>query len=418
VLAKTEDITQEVRAEEDNYVAALEWADTLGVDISSASLAYFSFDDSTGYTPDDLDGDTAVITVAIDIAASKGITCVNAMGNSGPGAGTLWTPADADTMLAVGAVDAAGAVADFSSRGPTADARVKPEISARGVSTYWAQAWTLGYGNANGTSLSTPLIGGLAALLKEAHPGWTPHEVRAAVIGTGSEAGSPNNDVGYGIARGLDALTFGGGTPQPPRMTLPFCLLEPAHDETLTTVIPTLAWSTSAAANGGDEAQYRVIYAEDQVFSAPDTVFVGTDTTFTLGLPPGVTRWWKVEAVGNQGFTRKAMNTHSFTVDQALAIDPELPIGPAVLLAPAFPNPMGRETTFAFRVPAGEEATLEIVDVSGRLVRRFAVTGTGGPASLGWDGRDDAGRETPAGVYFYRLVTRGESFSRRLVRLP
>ena len=85
----------------------------------------------------------------------------------------------------------------------------------------------MGYAHANGTSLSCPLVGGLVALLKEAHPTWTGADIRDAVIGTGTQAGAPDNNLGYGIARGLDALTFGGATPEPPRMSLPFALLTP-----------------------------------------------------------------------------------------------------------------------------------------------------------------------------------------------
>jgi hypothetical protein len=420
VLAKTEDVSQEVHAEEDNYVAALEWADTLGVDVTSASLAYLGFDDGSGYAEADLDGDTAVITVAIDIAASKGIACVNSVGNAGPDTTSLWTPADADTMLAVGAVNSSGMVAFFSGRGPTADNRIKPEIAARGSGTVWLDGGSLTYGFASGTSLAAPLIGGLLALLKEAHPGWTGYDLRAAVIGTGSTAGAPNNDIGYGIARGTSALTFGGSTPSPPRMTLPFELLEPGDSTFVSTVTPTLVWSSSAAANVGDAAAYSVIFADNPTFADPDTAFVGSDTTYTfvLAIPSSESRWWKVQAVGNQGFVRKSMNEYTFTVGAQVGLDSGPPALPPVFLAPAFPNPMTQATTLGFRVPAGEPAVLEIISVGGRLVRRFELTGTGEDRAVSWDGRNRAGQETSSGIYFYRLVTRNEQRTRRLVRLP
>ena len=87
----------------------------------------------------------------------------------------------------------------FSSRGPTADGRIKPEICARGRNTVWAQAWTLGYGTANGTSLATPQVGGLAALVKEAHPEWTGWDIRQALIATGTQTATPDNAYGYGM---------------------------------------------------------------------------------------------------------------------------------------------------------------------------------------------------------------------------
>ncbi len=228
VLAKTEDLINEVHAEEDNYIAALEWGDTLGVDVASASLGYWGFDDSTAYTLADLDGDTAPITIAVDIAVAKGMCVVNAAGNAGPDASTIGSPADADSVISVGAVDSLGVIQTFSSRGPTADGRIKPEVCARGRNTYWAQAWTNAYGPASGTSLATPLVGGLAALLKEAHPDWPGETIREALMGTATRTTTPDNAYGYGIAQGVAAMTYNSATPSPARMTLPFALLAPA----------------------------------------------------------------------------------------------------------------------------------------------------------------------------------------------
>ena len=419
LLAKTEDIVQEVRAEEDNYVAALEWGDTMGVEIASASLAYFTFDDSTGYTTADLDGDTAVITVAVDIAVSKGIACVNAMGNSGPNPTTLWTPADADSVIAVGAADSCGVVTGFSSRGPSADGRIKPEISAKGLQTTWAVASDLGYGQASGTSLATPLIGGLAALIKEAHPTWTGYQIREALIGTGTLSLSPDNNLGYGMAQGLGALGFAGATAEPPRMTLPFHLLLPQDGSAVNTVSPTLVWTASAAADG-DQAAYRVIIDDNPDFSFPDTMNADSDTTYTmvLGIQPGETRWWKVEAIGNQGFARKSMNIHSFSVDAALAVGPGRRTVSGFAVGLAAPNPMIQTAAIPFLAPDGDPLLLDILSVSGRLIRRIPLLGTGGWSRVIWDGQDNSGIRVPAGVYFYRLSGGRGSRTRKLVRLP
>jgi hypothetical protein len=133
LLAKTEDVRTETRVEEDNYVAALEWADSIGVDIISSSLAYLIFDNGFSSTPSQLNGDVAVTTVAVDSAARRGILVVTAAGNSGPGSRTIWTPADADSGLAIGAEDSLGNIGGFSSRGPTADGSIKPDFTAPGV---------------------------------------------------------------------------------------------------------------------------------------------------------------------------------------------------------------------------------------------------------------------------------------------
>ncbi len=421
VLAKTEDVTQEVRSEEDNYVAALEWGDSLGVDVTSASLGYWTFDDSTGYSAADLDGNTAVITVAVDVAAAKGICCVNAAGNEGPGVTTIGEPADADSVVSVGAVDVNGVIQGFSSRGPTADGRIKPEVCARGRDTEWAQAWDLGYGTASGTSLATPLIGGLAALIKEGHPDWTGAQIREALIQTATRSGSPDNAYGYGIARGLDAMDysgFGGLPAAPARMTLPFALVSPASGALVTAWPPTLVWGASEPSTPGDVVQYRVLVDVDSRFLTADTVAVGADTTWAVNLPleAGQTYWWRVDAIGAGGYWRRSIGVRSFYIGNSVAVGPgELPGGRGFGLLAAAPNPARGPMQFAWRLPEAERGELDVVAVTGRRVRRFAVTGSG---SMTWDGRDQAGVRVPAGIYFYRLVSPSVREARKLVRLP
>ncbi len=204
LLAKTEDIASEEPIEEDYWVAGMEWADSLGAEVISSSVAY-----SDWYTFEDYDGNTAVTTIAADIAASRGIVVCNCMGNDGPGYGTLMAPADADSILACGAVDASGNLAGFSSWGPTYDGRIKPEVLARGVGTYCAAAFaTDEYTFAGGTSLSTPLVGGCAAALLSAHPDWTVMQVREALTMTASNAASPNIEYGWGIVDLFSALNY------------------------------------------------------------------------------------------------------------------------------------------------------------------------------------------------------------------
>jgi hypothetical protein len=206
-LAKTEDVTQEVHQEEDDYVAALEWADSLGADVVSSSLGYRRFDDGSEYSVAELDGRTAPITIATDIAAERGILVVTAMGNEGPGVSTLGTPADGRRVVSVGAVDPRGILASFSSWGPTGDGRTKPDVVALGVGTYCAASSSPNvYARVGGTSLSTPLIAGLAALLIEARPAWGPDSVSAALRASGDRNSDPTNTLGWGIPDGLRAL--------------------------------------------------------------------------------------------------------------------------------------------------------------------------------------------------------------------
>jgi PKD repeat protein len=205
ILAKTEDIRSETPVEEDNWMAAVEWADSIGAQVISSSLSY-----SDWYSYSDFDGETAVTSIAANLATSMGIVVCNSMGNSGPSAGTLGAPADAFEILSCGAVNSSGNLASFSSRGPTADGRIKPEVCAQGVSTYCASPGSItGYTYVGGTSLSTPLIGGAVAVLLSARPSMTPQAVRLALMHTASQAGNPDNNYGWGIMNLVQALEWG-----------------------------------------------------------------------------------------------------------------------------------------------------------------------------------------------------------------
>ncbi len=205
LLAKTEDVTSETPVEEDNWVAALEWADSLGADVISTSLSYTDW-----YTYEDYDGGTATITLAANTAAALGIVVCNSIGNSGPDSATLGAPSDAYDILACGAVNVGWTIADFSSRGPTFDGRIKPEVCALGVNTYCATA--IGdsyYDYKSGTSLSTPLVGGAAAVLLSANPTLTPWQVMQALKETAYNAATPDNTYGWGIINMMQAYNWG-----------------------------------------------------------------------------------------------------------------------------------------------------------------------------------------------------------------
>lgn len=212
-LGRTEIVETEIRLEEDTYVAGLEWADSLGADVVSTSLGYLDFADGFAYDPGDLDGRTAVTSIAAAWLAQRGVVLVTAMGNEnrlGNPAPNLITPADAESVVSVGAVDSLGRVAGFSSRGPTADGRFKPDVCARGVRTVCATPGSARYTAVNGTSLATPLIGGLVTLLKEAHPEWNAGDVLRALHEAGSHAYAPDNSRGWGVPDGVRALGWVG----------------------------------------------------------------------------------------------------------------------------------------------------------------------------------------------------------------
>ncbi|MGH8004154.1 MAG: S8 family serine peptidase [Limisphaerales bacterium] len=210
ILAKTEYIPTETKVEEDNWVAGMEWADSIGADVISSSLGYFDFDPpDPSYSYSDLDGATAVTSIAASMAADLGILVCNAAGNSGPLDSTLITPADAFDIFACGAVDSFGVLTVFSSKGPTADGRIKPELVAQGSRTYLADPLNLsGYRRSNGTSFSTPLIASASAVLMSVHPDWAPRQIREALMLSANNAGSPNSQRGWGVPDVYKAALF------------------------------------------------------------------------------------------------------------------------------------------------------------------------------------------------------------------
>ncbi len=200
-LFRTEDVATEYPIEEQNYAAGLERADSLGVEISSTSLGYYTFDNATlDYTYADMNGNTTISARAADMAARKGMLLIVAAGNTGA---SSWhyiiTPADADSVLAEGAVDTLGNIGSFSSYGPSSDGQIKPGVAAVGVTTVVANSSTGLPFYLNGTSLACPNMAGLATCLWQAFPEENNMGIISALQQSAHKASSPDDRVGYGI---------------------------------------------------------------------------------------------------------------------------------------------------------------------------------------------------------------------------
>ena len=208
-LMRSEEEDRESPKEMDNLVAALEAADSVGTNVFTVSLGYFLFDnDDWSLSYEDMNGSATRSSRAALIAARKGMLVCAAAGNEGND-GWHWisSPADADSILTVGAVDVNGKIGDFSSYGPSYDGRVKPEVCAVGV-----QATTLNLNGkttrGNGTSFSTPLIAGLAATLWSALPEENAMQIRERIIRSANRYNNPDRDqYGYGIPNAYAAYT-------------------------------------------------------------------------------------------------------------------------------------------------------------------------------------------------------------------
>ncbi|HEX2921579.1 MAG TPA: S8 family peptidase [Bacteroidales bacterium] len=208
MLLKTENPAYEFPCEEDFWAAGAEFADSAGVDIINSSLGYNVFDESTmNYTNSDLDGNTAFITRVADIAVSKGIMVFCSAGNERNNSWRkILVPADGDSVIAVGAVNISKTISNFSSEGPSADNRVKPDFVAMGVTvpvqTYPVETYT-----SNGTSFSCPVLSGITACLMQAVPEATYSDIVSALKESSDRYQNPDKLYGYGIPDFGKALT-------------------------------------------------------------------------------------------------------------------------------------------------------------------------------------------------------------------
>ena len=199
-LFRTENAASENPVEESYWVEAVERADSLGVDVINTSLGYTTYDNSNfSYTPNDMDGNTAFITRGANVAFEKGMLLVNSAGNSGNNSWTIVVaPADAAGVLSVGAVDANGNYASFSSQGNSTQPTQKPDVVAQGQASYVISTNDNIY-TSNGTSFSSPILAGGVVCLWQALPSLNNSEIMQLVRESASQHNNPDNFLGYGI---------------------------------------------------------------------------------------------------------------------------------------------------------------------------------------------------------------------------
>lgn len=199
-LLRTEDAPTEKLVEEYNWIRGAEFADSVGANVLTTSLGYTVFDNSAqNHIFADLDGKTAPMSIAANLAARKGLLVLNSAGN---GNGSSWPkigiPADADSICTVGAIDSLNIVTGFSSIGPTADGRIKPDLVARGGKAWVSSGAAGNCFQANGTSFSCPILAGAMTCFWQAHPYLNAYKVIDTLRKTASNFASPNNSIGWG----------------------------------------------------------------------------------------------------------------------------------------------------------------------------------------------------------------------------
>ncbi len=404
LLAKTENIASETHTEEDNYAAALIWMERQGVDVTSSSLGYNTFDSGNSYTYADMDGKTTIVTKAAEMAFRRGVVTITAAGNEGS---TQWyyilAPADGVKTMAVGAVYYDNMVASFSSRGPTYDGRIKPDVVTLGVDVYGAS--TNGsdlYTYGTGTSSATPIAGGIAALLLSAYPHLTNEQVRSIFHESSDNAGNPDNDRGYGLLSASKAISF-------PNLQLVNnnYMLHKAFIDTFSVSNVVLHYSTD-----------NTNYDELNMTAENDYSFQRQLPYFVFGQEVGFYFTYD----DNTG------NAHRDPVDKIyklqygdlfVSLNIALSHFPAdYILINNYPNPFNSFTTIDYVAEGNFPAELTIYDAVGRKVKTLYK----GISHLGvnhnsWDGISDQGFEAASGIYIYTLNLNGKFYTRKMVYL-
>ena len=422
ILAKTEYVPSETNIEEDNWVAGIEWEEQNGVDVVSSSLGYSDFDatDASGnpqhsYATTDMNGRTATTSKAAVLAARRGVVVCSAMGNEGA---TSWhiltSPADADSIISVGAVNSSGVLASFSSVGPTADGRTKPDVVALGVSTYSATTSPTTYTFSNGTSLSTPLVAGAAALILSAHPELTPIQVRDALRNTGSNAGSPNINIGWGIIDTYQAiLSLGLALSTDPEIAL--------TPDTNTSVGIFAVSNTTIAKDS-----VRLFYSTNGGATFSSTPMTLTDIVdsakhagkYTAIIPKQLAgskvKFYAtaVDATQKPRATPYGAPANLFDFTYGLSNVTITPVPTTFELYQNFPNPFNPSTNIQYSLEHSAFTTLKVYDVLGRematLVNEYQTAGL--KPFVTFDGSRLA-----SGMYFYRLKSGDYSAVKKMV---
>jgi len=393
ILAKTEDISSETHVEEDNWVAAAEWADSLGADIITTSLGYSEFDPGEGdYTYEDMDGKSTIITRGANRAASKGIAVFASAGNEGNSAWYYITaPADGDSVVAMGGALPDGMHWSTSSRGPTSDGRIKPDLIAQGQSVYTINPSTDNkYSSASGTSFSCPLGAGAGAIVLGINPSLTPMDLRELLISTATQTANPNNNMGYGLIdlqktiavvleQPIVAIdSFKGQGLEGRNVLFWQSVLEVKNESWIV---------TRKIANNREE---EIGSLKGQNFSLDQRSYYFNDIDLIEG--ELYTYYLKAALSADENMLVDSVDITSL-VPQKISITDN------------YPNPFNSGTTITVSLNVATQISLEVFDIEGRKVRTLInnVYLDSGFYRADWDGLNDQGNTISSGTYLVLL---------------
>ena len=413
MFGKTEFIGQELNSEEDDFAAAVEEIENLGADIITSSLGYLEFDSGQlSYTHEDMDGKTAITTVAFETAAQLGVLTITSAGNEGAYSenrpyGGVTAPADGFLTIAVGAVDANNNVTGFSSRGPTADGRIKPEVCAMGSSVFAVGHDTLSFSFADGTSYSAPIVAGIAGQLYSAFPYLTNLQARRILMEAGDNAGTPNNERGWGLLSAKKAITYPNLEAINPGFRLHKIFI---NDNGVNSATVRINYSV----NGNDFAQSEMTFDGDYEYtfelptlSESDSLqfyFTYSDSSGAVVREPE-TEYYK--SVYGDLYVNKVTGT------EIISDIPE-----SYSLSQNYPNPFNGETHIEFFAPRHDEVSLVIYNSLGEKVKQlYKGEVNAGKHRFTWKGDSSIGLPASSGVYFYVLYTPSQIFSGKMIYL-
>lgn len=426
IIARTEVDTFERPVEMDNWVAAAQWADSLGADVITSSLGYLTFDAGySGYTYLDMNGRTLPVTLAALVAARHGIVVCNSAGNNG-NSGTVNTlngPADADSIITVGAVSSTGTIASFSSRGPTTDvpARIKPEVCAMGSNNYVAQSGTTGYSNGSGTSYSCPITAGVVALILSANKNLTPMQVIGILKKFASNTNSPNNVYGWGI---IDAQLSVDSARKMDNTVPTITHTQPFVNSNNTGVINLKAriYDNGIIRYTRTDEAPRIYYRKKingtwSAYTSATMTSINLDTCYFQ--IPGSTSGTQIEyyfaaqdialptakmstlPAGGSGITPPGSTApptrFTFTITDITPVSGNVPS--EYKLFNNYPNPFNPVTKIRFQIKETGFVTLKIYDITGKLV----TTLVNQKLQSGDYNVDFDGRELSSGLYIYKI---------------
>lgn len=379
LLAETEIQDDEIEAEEDNWIAAAEWMEPLGVDIISSSVGYYDWYDTTI-----LNGDSAAITIAADIAASLGIAIVNSAGNERNSSwGTIIPPADGDSVIAVGGVNPNGSLYSNSSPGRSSWDNIKPDVTAMASAVWAANYLSDGYIPASGTSMSAPVVAGGLALILEAHPDWNLVELYYSLRMTASQANNPDTDLGYGIPNIFDLFAIDG-----------FFTVEYSNTAIYKgdTVEIAIALFDSFSSAGGEHV-IIIESATAEIIGNP----IGMDTLIQkIYFPlPGIHKIYIYDNVSRQS------KVIEFNAYSSVKIN-----------FTAVPNPASDSVVFLYELSQPISVDIMIFNVAGEKIKTITIDKNSTYEGLNrktWNITNDSGKKTASGIYLGYLNTESGS---------